>query len=168
VITRAETRAKAVTAAELALQQVFLRLEPAEPATEQFLITGDPGPWKAYSGLSEPLLRRLAAMPQGVGQPAWIQRGPEGLAVLRPAGLEEERAQDWHALPLPAALERVLSLTGVTAVDVPHPGKLTLGRVFWRLLARGGVQGAVYLIDSLLRDNADPRAVIRRLGCEAP
>jgi hypothetical protein len=53
-------------------------------------------------------------------------------------------------------------------VDAPHPGKLTLGRVFWDLLARGGVQGGVYLIDSLLQNDADPQAILRRLGCEAP
>jgi hypothetical protein len=168
VITRAETRARAVAAAELAIQQVFLRLAPAEPATEQFLSSGDPGPWRAYPETSEPFARRLATLPVAVGRPAWVRRGTEGLVVLRPAGLEEERAGDWHALPLPAALQRVLSLTGVTAVDVPHPGKLTLGRIFWDLLARGGVQGAVYLIDTLLQAGADPQAVLRRLATESP
>jgi biotin carboxylase len=166
VITRAETRVRAITVAELAIQQVFLRLAPAEEATERFLCGGDPGPWSAFPELSEPFARRLASMPDAVGQPVWARRGPQALAVLRPEGLNEERARDWHALPLPAALQRVLSLTGAAVVDYPHPGKLTLGRLFWSLLTRGGVQGAVYLIDNLLDGGQDPQQVLRRFRIE--
>jgi biotin carboxylase len=168
VITRSETRGKAVTAAERAIQQVFLRLAPSDPATESFLLGAEPGPWSAYPGLPRPFARKLAALPEAVGQPAWARRGPEGLAVLRPEGLGRERSRDWHGLELPAALERVLSLTGVTAVDAPHPGKLTLGRVFWRLLRRGGVQGAVYLLDTLLHGGEDPQQALLRFQKGAP
>ena len=166
VITRSESRAQAVTAAERAIQQVFLRLAPAEQATEEFLLGAERGPWAAYPGRQGPFARRLAGLPDAVGQPAWARRGPEGLAVLRPEGLGREHARDWHALPLPAALERVLGLAGVTAVDAPHPGKLTLGRVFWNMLRRGGVQGAVYFIDTLL-GGEDPEQVLRRFGGRA-
>jgi biotin carboxylase len=168
VITRAETRTRAITAAELAIQQVFLRLAPATEATEHFLRSDDPGPWVAFPEPSEPFARRVAAMPDAVGQPAWARRGPKALAVLRPEGLSEERARDWHALPLPAALQRVLFLTGVAAADCPHPGKLTLGRMFWSLLRRGGVQAAVYLIDNLLDGGQDPQQVLGRFRTEAP
>ncbi len=167
VITRSETRDHAVRAAERAIQQVFLRLAPSEQATEDFLLEPEPGPWTAYSGLKAPFARRLAAMPEAVGQPAWARRGPEGLAVLRPEGLSRERSRDWHALELPAALERTLALTGVSAVEAPHPGKLTLGRVFWNLLRRGGVQAGVYLIDTLL-NSEDPEQVLRRLKSRVP
>jgi hypothetical protein len=54
----------------------------------------------------------------------------------------------------------------VTAVDAPHPGKLTLGRVFWNLLRRGGVQGAVYLLDTLL-SGEDAEQVLRRFRSRA-
>ena len=48
-----------------------------------------------------------------------------------------------------------------------NPGKLTLGRIFWTLLLRGGVQAGVYLLDTLLDPGSDPQAVLRRLAGEA-
>jgi hypothetical protein len=161
VITRAPTRARAVGAADRARQQVFLRLEPGDGETLAFLRDPSPGPWTAFSRLSEALGKAVAGMPEAVGQLGSARLGAEGLAVLRPEGLKADPACDWHGLSLSGALEQVERLTRVPSAEVPMPGRLTLGRVFWEALRRGGVQAGVFLIETLCR--ADPAEVLESL-----
>jgi hypothetical protein len=161
VITRAPTRARAVGAADRARQQVFLRLEPGDGQTLAFLRDPRPGPWLAFPELSEALGKEVAGMPEAVGQLGSARLGPEGLAVLRPGGLRAETACDWHGLRLAGALEQVERLSGVISAEAPLPGRLTLGRVFWEALRRGGVQAGVFLIQTLCR--SDPARVLGSL-----
>jgi len=154
VITRASTRERAVSAADRARQQVFLRLTPADEETSSFLREGQSGPWVAFPRPSEAFRRSVAGLPEAVGQLACLRLGAEGLAVLRPEGLKAETARDWHCQSLAGALQQVESLTGVPSADAPLPGRLTLGRVFWEVLCRGSVQAGVYLIETLCRGQA--------------
>ena len=161
VITRAGSRARAVTAAEQAIQRLFIRLAPGDEETRRFLLAEEPGPWVAFPTFSPAFERELSALPQAVGQTACLGRGTAGLAVLRPAGLTVEAGRDWHALPIGAALEQVERLTGVSVTDVPLPGRLTLGRLFWQAMRRGGVQAGVYLIETL--SSGEPEQSLRSL-----
>jgi hypothetical protein len=165
VITRAGTRARAVGAADQARQQVFLRLEPNDPETLAFLRDRRPGPWAAFPRLGPALATSIEGLPDAVGQLGSARLGSAGLAVLRPEGLKADQARDWHGLGLPGALEQVERLCGVPSAEAPMPGRLTLGRVFWDALARGGVQAGVFLIESLCR--GDPGEVLDRLRPEA-
>jgi biotin carboxylase len=165
VITRAGTRARAVGAADQARQQVFLRLEPNDPETLAFLRDRRPGPWAAFPRLGPALATSIEGLPDAVGQLGSARLGSAGLAVLRPEGLKADQARDWHGLGLPGALEQVERLCGVPSAEAPMPGRLTLGRVFWDALARGGVQAGVFLIESLCR--GDPGVVLDRLRPEA-
>ncbi len=153
VITRASTRARAVAAADQARQQVFVRLEPGDAETLAFLRDPSPGPWTAFPWLGEALAKEVAEMPEAIGQLASARLGPEGLAVLRPERLKAEPAGDWHGLSLAAALEQVERLSGVSSAEAPMPGRLTLGRVFWEAMRRGGVQAGVFLIQTLCSSN---------------
>lgn len=164
VITRAGSRELAIAAAEQALQQVFLRLVPGEEETRRYLLAADPGPWVAYRGLSPAFERQLAELPEAVGQAASLRLGAAGLSVLQPAGAARESARDWHGLTLHAALQRVQGLTGVPYAETPLPGRLALGRPLWNALRRGGVQAAVYLIESLGGD--DPERRLRSFRAE--
>jgi hypothetical protein len=163
VITRASTRAQAVGAADRARQQVFLRLVPGDGETLAFLRDPRPGPWVAFPRLSEAFGRGVAGMPEAVGQLGSARLGAEGLAVLRPEGLSlrAEASRDWHGLSLAGALEQVERLSGVPSTEVPLPGRLTLGRVFWEALRRGGVQAGVFLIQTLC--GSDPAEVLAAL-----
>ncbi len=158
VITRASTRARAVTAADQARQQVFLRLEPGDEQTLAFLRDPRPGPWIAFPRLGEAFGKVVEGMPEAVGQPGSARLGPEALAILRPEGLKAEAACDWHGLSLTGALEQVERLSGVNSAEAPLPGRLTLGRVFWEALRRGGVQAGVFLIQTLC--SSDPVKVL--------
>jgi biotin carboxylase len=165
VITRAATRARAVSAADQARQQVYLRLEPADGETLAFLRDRRAGPWTAFPRLGEAFGKTVAALPEAVGQLGSLRLGAEGVAVLRPEGLRAEPARDWHGLSLAGALEKVERLTGVPSADAPLPGRFTLGRVFWEALEQGGVQAGVYLIESLLHgDPAGTLAGLRSRG----
>jgi biotin carboxylase len=163
VITRASTRAQAVGAADRARQQVFLRLVPGDGETLAFLRDPRPGPWVAFPRLSEAFGRGVSGMPEAVGQLGSARLGAEGLAVLRPEGLSlrAEASRDWHGLSLAGALEQVERLSGVPSTEVPLPGRLTLGRVFWEALRRGGVQAGVFLIQTLC--GSDPAEVLAAL-----
>jgi biotin carboxylase len=158
VITRAATRARAVGAADRARQQVFLRLEPNDEETLAFLRDRRPGPWAAFAQLGQALAGTIEGLPDAVGQLGSARLGADGLALLRPEGLQAEQACDWHGLSLSGALEHVERLSGVPSAEAPMPGRLTLGRVFWDALARGGVQAGVFLIESLCR--GDPGQVL--------
>jgi hypothetical protein len=103
----------------------------------------------------------VAGMPEAVGQLGSARLGAEGLAVLRPEGLKAEAASDWHGLSLAGALEQVERLSGVTSAEAPLPGRLTLGRLFWDALRRGGVQAGVFLIQTL--SGSDPAQVLGAL-----
>jgi hypothetical protein len=165
VISRAATRARAVGAADQARQQIFLRLDPNDAETLSFLRDRRPGPWAAFPQLGQALAGTLAGMPDAVGQLGSARLGAEGLAVLRPEGLQGEKACDWHGLSLSGALEQVERLCGVPSAEAPMPGRLTLGRVFWDALRRGGVQAGVFLIESLC--TGDPGQVLAGLRQEA-
>jgi biotin carboxylase len=174
VISAAPSREQAVTAAETAARQVFVRLEAGDPRTEAFLAGRLQGEFGAFGGTlretTEGTGRGLRDMLAGV--PAWIgvpcvpgapdatgeagapSEAPPGgwLGLLLPPAVEKRAGRDWHGFSLPEAAQRVALLTGLRAVQ-DRPGAsfagFLLAGVFWRALLRGSVQGGVYLVDTL-------------------
>ncbi len=120
-----------------------------------------PGPGPPFPGSAKRWARPWRGCRKRWGSLAPLRLGAEGAAVLRPEGLKAEPACDWHGLSLAGALEQVERLTRVPSADAPMPGRLTLGRVFWEALRRGGVQAGVYLIETLCA--GDPAEILGSL-----
>jgi hypothetical protein len=53
---------------------------------------------------------------------------------------QSEPGKEWHGLPFPLAVERVLQ----KAPDLP----VKLGTPFWEAFLRGGIQGGVWLLET--------------------
>jgi biotin carboxylase len=144
VISRAPDRNKAVRAAENSARSVFIRLEPANPATEEFLFgNGHGGSVPSAFRLSHPEnLRFLAKMPR-------FKKADGSLAVWTLPFLSQESAKDWHGKGLQEAFAEVLELTNIPVVDRGDDSHYCLGSLFWHAFLRGGPQAGVYVIETV-------------------
>jgi biotin carboxylase len=142
VITQAETREEAVARAHEAIQRILVRLRPDVAATTAFLFdhaTRVPDA-PAYTLRTAGARAALEAMPLRQG-------GGERLSYLPLDVAGEAEIEDWHGKKLRKALAEIREITGVGPRE--GAGGLCLGRRFWQAVLAGGVQGAVYFVDTL-------------------
>jgi biotin carboxylase len=152
VISQAPTREDAALAAESAARTIHVRLVPGDPETEAFLgaASAAEGSWPPSAFAAEgPAAIELATMPEYL---AGHGSGP----VAPFAGADSIRGLDWsgrgYAESAALALERdaahrVGRGAGPRADAGQCPPRILAGR-FWRALARGGLQAAVYVLDT--------------------
>ncbi|MDR2446226.1 MAG: ATP-grasp domain-containing protein [Treponema sp.] len=161
VITAAPTRAEAVRAAETAARSALVRLETPNEATASFLENdGATGvfPPSAYT-ISPEIQNLLEKLPSGIekNMPCFYNKevleknAGQSLSVLAFPEFETAKYTDWLGRNARESLEAVRTLTGLSLpVKRGVCSGTALGRGFWKALIRGGYQGAVYLIDSLM------------------
>jgi biotin carboxylase len=173
VISQAPTREAAVGAAESAARAVLVRLAPGDPETEAFLR----GEWAPGGGLPSAgpawppfafelegeAARALEAMPEYSsapaegGSPDW-DPAPFGLA-------DSVGGRDWSGRGFAESAAQARALARAPARTVApgrarspesriaparapaRGGSVPAGR-FWRALARGGLQAALYVLDT--------------------
>ncbi|MEJ2664573.1 MAG: ATP-grasp domain-containing protein [Spirochaetia bacterium] len=149
IISKAGDRRRAVAAAQDALRRIFLRLKADRPETDEFLLgNGTPG---VACFIIEDRTNREALTRM---RPLWNDmpgRVPEKMAILALPVFEREHAHDWHGLPIGKALEMVTRYTGVHLTAAVTDNMIVLGRLVWDAFCRGGIQGGVYVIDTLLK-----------------
>ncbi len=163
-IASAPARSEAMEAAEEACRSVFVRLVPGDPRTFAFLFGGDIA-WApdAFPLRSEVNRRRLKGM-YGIRLSETRDGTCEDHRQLRVGVLafpERVEAVDWHGTSWERALREVQRRSTARVEFVAReladfsgeePPQLLLGRTFWRALIRGGVQGAVWTIDTLCEE----------------
>ncbi|MDR0707922.1 MAG: ATP-grasp domain-containing protein [Treponema sp.] len=161
VIAAAPTRAEAVRAAETAARSLLIRLETPNEATASFLENdGAAGvfPPSAYT-VSPEIQNMIEKLPSGIeknmpcsyNKEALEKNAGQSLSIMAFPEFETAGYTDWLGRNARESLEAVRSLAGLS-LPVKRgacPG-MALGRGFWKALIRGGYQGAVYLIDSLM------------------
>jgi hypothetical protein len=174
LISKAPSHAQAVEAVEKALRSVLVRLQPADPRTDAYLGGTEQSGFSAFPELCPSIRRKLAQLPTWIGEPDRFSGRAEDLWVLGLPGAVEERVRDWHGWTLEQAFRRVLEIGGIRPSGVqamrPSAGRtsdrrtatLTLGRVFWDALVKGGVQAGVYVVDSLCAPAGKPKNIIRK------
>jgi biotin carboxylase len=169
IITALPDRGGAILSAEQAVSCILIRLEPGTSDTAAFLF-GSPGWQPPAFCLPETLARRVESLPAyllpdtGSGLSigfATIDRphttaaassektfslGGFSLAALDYA--EAETLTDWNHRGLGASLQS-LELLRKDSSPPDWAQSLVLGSVFWRALIRGGVQGALWVLDTL-------------------
>lgn len=149
VISQAPTREEAVRAAEAAARSLRVRLAPGDPDTEAFLL----GRWSAEKGWPPSAFtaegeaaRVLAALPEysdGAGR------------LVAPFALASDvRGLDWTGRSFAESADLALAMEREKAPRVARQ-KILCGR-FWRALARGGLQAAIYVLDTEAA-RADPK-----------
>lgn len=145
-ISQAATREAATSAAEEAARSVVVLLEPGNPDTARFLFGDRAWPPPAFE-LSDDLKRGLTDLPAfdaqgGEREPA----STECLGIIPLDGVATSQAKDWHGEILSDAVERVCRYSGATLAS---EGPVRLGSVFWHALARGGVQGGIWVVETV-------------------
>jgi hypothetical protein len=141
VISQAPTRDEAVSAAESAARALRVRLVPDNPDTEAFLR----GEWSkerdwppvAFKAERE-AERALAALPEYV-------EGSGGLVA--PFALASEmKGHDWTGRRFSESADLAIALERERGIRVGQL-RTPCGR-FWRALASGGLQAALYVLDT--------------------
>jgi biotin carboxylase len=138
-ISRGDTREEAVSLAETAAASVFIRLEPGEKATRDFLDRRShgwvPDAFTLENGENLQFLRELTRGPRSSGK------------VLADLPLiDSESCRDWQGRSLRQALEAVATLVP----DLKKRRFVKDGEVagFYQAFLRGSVQGAVWYLDT--------------------
>ena len=149
VISEAANREDAVLAAEEACRKIFIRLQPFNEATRSYLFeAGKSFPPPAFRLERTESSSALSGMPDYIFQPQ--SSGPSAIRVLPIEGLELEKICDWHGVSPADAFRSVLERTGISVVPGSGTGPETvLGSLFWRAFLKGGIQGGVWLIDTI-------------------
>jgi biotin carboxylase len=161
VITQSDSRKEAVSAASDAVWRIVARLAPGDKETEDFLFRNDSGwPPPAYTLRSEGNRAALREMPDFLFPESMVQADEDGGArksdlppiALIPLPETEEGAVDWIGRPFAEALRQVSDLSGASLAT--DPSAIRIGWPFWRGFLAGGIQGGVWVVDT-----------IRALGC---
>lgn len=156
VISQAAELQEAVKAAEEAASSVFIRLEPENRTTEFFLFSrNSTWPPSAFALAVKRNRDAFDTMPDYSAGPAASEQ------VLMLPDPDSEDGKEWHGVQFSEALRRVLSSAGERC------GGRTIipGKVFWKAFLRGGIQGGVWVLDTLRkteRDGGNPVRVIER------
>ena len=169
VIAVNEHRERACAAAEEATSRLWVHLQPADWRTERFLYRREQGWLEDAFSLRVP--GNHAAYSK-MGPFARIPGGEREITVAPLPSLELEDAMDWHGNGVAETAERALAFTccrfssgGADGVDLQQSGGVgrsgaagavqqqtdgvVLGSVFWTALLRGGLQGAVWSIETV-------------------
>jgi biotin carboxylase len=151
VISQAPTREAAVAAAESAARSLHIRLAPAERVTEAFLESGGQAAAAAWPPLAftaeGAAARELADMPE-YGE----DTGPDSRPVAPFALAQSVGGLDWSGRGYAESARLAFALGGASlaeaqTADGSASSRLLAGR-FWRALARGGFQAALYVLDT--------------------
>jgi hypothetical protein len=145
-ISQADTHTEAVWAAEEACRTTVIVLDPGDAETEAFLF-GHAVDWAppAYRLEDHELQTRLQGLPVIIDG---TNEGGGRLSIMPFPGIETIDSLDWHGRSLGRTLEIVQNETGVA---INAEGDVILGRVFWEAILRGGVQGGIWVIDTIRR-----------------
>jgi biotin carboxylase len=150
----APSREAAVEAAESAARSVWIRLAAPDAETDAFLAPSSPAapfPPGAYT-LNPELRSRLDALPD---PPFPASPDPTHLAILPFPDFTESPLRDYAGRTPQESLDAIRIITALP-LPILEKGQsdMILGRRFWEALVRGGYQGAVYLIDTMLKNYA--------------
>jgi hypothetical protein len=147
VISQGPSREAAVEAAESAARCIRIRLAPDDPDTEAYLR----GEWRTEGSSWPPFAfrvegeaaRELAAMPEYVSA-----EGSSAASSFRLA--ESVKGRDWSGRSFAESASQALAVAAENrdcSASRQETSVIPAGR-FWRALARGGAQAAIYILDT--------------------
>jgi hypothetical protein len=144
-----EHREDAIEAAEEACRRVFVRLKPGETSTFRFLFcgAGDFAP-QAFR-ISDPKNGRVLAAMEDFRLLAPGRRKQPLIALIPLPRPEAETSRDWHGTLFPAALDMTREYCKGMLVGSPGDADILIGGLFWEAFLRGGIQGGVWIIETL-------------------
>ncbi len=183
IITCSDQRETAIRQAENYIRAIIIRLEPGDERTFEFLFgaAGHETPW-AFSLTHSANLQSLAAMPRYTTSPGipspnstslqqpqeaapWIPVSVSYLSLPHP---ELETESDYNGRTLTEVLDLLRLRYHVAPQGASHTAAsettVVLGAIFWRALLKGGLQGALFIIDTISRDAPSHEELSRLTG----
>ncbi len=163
-ISAAPGRQTAASAAEEACRTVFVRLRPNEPRTFRYLFREKeewiPDAFQLESGKNIEAYNAMELIKDNRKNYTDDQnsRTPE-IAIDPLPFISEEKSVDWHGTPFSEGWKKVLELSGATVADGKKSADIIIGTVFWTAFLRGGIQGAVWIIDSIRHLSEGPQPI---------
>jgi biotin carboxylase len=149
VIATARERDRAVSAAEAAIASMVVRLVPNRLETHRFLFSPNPPRHVCYPEIEKWARSRFRISTTPLGRSTI--RGP--LSIAQPA-YPPSPGEDWSYRTVDQSLSMPARMGAVRFGGAPSG----MEGIFWLAVARAGVQGALYLSDSL----ADSPELFRR------
>ena len=167
-------RTSAINSAEEACRKIFIRLEACNKNTEEFLF-GQLQSWveNAFVLAVKENIDALGKMPDF----KFIRENKTGIISL--SGLQEESIVEWHGKTIDLAFNEVLdqkyksipgkeikvvSLNEISLIKGDKvngfEGGFVLGKLFYRAFLRGGVQGGVWVMDSIQKTIEDKKNLL--------
>ncbi len=149
IISIGKNREEAVTAAQTALKQIFIRLQTRRLETDRWLSGKiDSGFFSAFQLKGVCLQHDYNQIPvYHPDFPRTYLSKKDGFHIYDLHGVIEEADSCWEAMNIGDCIETVKNyhkIDFISSYDVPG-----IGKVFWKALFAGGRQGAMYLLDSL-------------------
>ncbi|MDX9801887.1 MAG: ATP-grasp domain-containing protein [Spirochaetia bacterium] len=149
VIAVHKEREKAVDAAEKACRDIFVKLKPSEEMTFNFIFREKeywiPDAFKFDGSALE--------MAGYFGIPGQFDTKKDPLYVVLPEKGFHDNRKDWQGRTLDYALKQIEAYSdiGVRFVEKTDSASLfAAGSIFWKSVARGSVQGGVWIIETIL------------------
>ncbi|MCP5514815.1 MAG: ATP-grasp domain-containing protein [Spirochaetales bacterium] len=147
VIAVHREREKAVYAAEQACRDIFVKLKPCGEMTYNFIFN------EKESWIPDAFNpgRTALEMPDYYGniQDVDIFRHP--INVIMPEAAAGDPGRDWQGRTLDNVLKQIEYHTNIRFVEKTDIGSsFAVGRLFWKSVARGSVQGGVWIVETLL------------------
>jgi hypothetical protein len=153
-ISAALDRGAAVDAAEAACRTVFVRLQTNHAVTRRFLFQQKEA-WipDAFAVENRENSRVLAAMPDYIDRRRSYEQlsSPKepSIAVCALPNTAAESSKDWHGHGFDEAWNKVLKLSRVQLAEQEKYADIVVGAILWSAFLRGGIQGAVWLLESI-------------------
>ena len=155
VISMASDHASAVSSAEKAVQKIFIRLEPGNEETESFLFPDKTdkfinSTWALKLERKENINALKGMKPFKKHDAVNIGR-KSPISILALPQMEYENGKDWHGARISYLIKRLTDITDIrfiSAVNKKRKG-LILGSLFWNSFLKGGLQGGVYILDTV-------------------
>lgn len=158
-----KNRDTAIASAEEACRKIFIRLEACNKSTEEFLF-GRLQYWVKDTFVLEE--KETIDVLENMPDFEFNQGDITGIIPL--SGLKEEYLFEWHGKSVELAFKevleksynyvsgkkvKVLSVNELSSLkgDAVFDGGIVIGKLFYRAFLRGGVQGGVWVLDSILK-----------------
>jgi len=184
IIACGHRRESAIQQAEEYVRNILVRLEPGNPTTFEFLFgsSGHELPW-AFTLTHPSNLQQLKQMPlytastpasysaesESESPQKTMNTAPKSVRYLALPNPELETVADYNG----HTLNQLLDLLRLRYKVEPHQAgtpdsaaytRLALGAVFWQALLKGGLQGALFIIDTINRDAPSDEELGRLTG----
>jgi len=153
-ISAAPDRDSAVDAAEAACRTVFVRLQTNHVVTRRFLFQQKES-WipDAFTVENRENKRVLAAMPDYIDRRHSYEQlsSPKepSIALCALPNPAAESSKDWHGQSFDEAWHKVLKQSRVELAEQEKHADIVVGAILWIAFLRGGIQGAVWLLESI-------------------